>query len=66
MRFIVGNFVSKLWEKDVLGKLLQLLQQPAACSMRKSEMQDGTDAGSREMYKMWQTPQMVNRIAAIH
>lgn len=66
LRPFVGNIVSKLWEKDILGELLCFLQQSTTSCLWKSEMQDGTDARPREMYKMWQAPQMVNQIATVY
>jgi len=40
LRPVAGNILSKLWEKDILGRLLRFLQQQAGSGMWKSKMQD--------------------------
>lgn len=66
LRAIAGDFVSKLWQIDILRELLRILQYPLGSRLWKSQMQDRTEDRPGEMYKMWQGSQMVNRYAAIH
>jgi len=66
LRSIAGNIVSKLWEKDIFGELLFDLQQQIGSRMRKSKMQVGTNARPGEMYKMWQTSQMVSHSGTVY
>ena len=66
LRSITGNIMSKLWEKDIFGQLLCNLQQQTGSRMWKSKMQDRTKARPGEMYKMWQSSQMVSRSGTIH
>jgi hypothetical protein len=60
------DFLPKLRQNDVLGELLCILQRSTGDRVWKSKMQGRTKDWQREMYKMWQTSQMVSLIAAIH